>query len=100
MSNDLSLIKQTNSKNGADWEFKKFIPDKDDLDVQMRCLQECMNHLKSLNLNDSEEKIHLFVCGFGRGCAWMKDKLMPHIKQLIKNLEREKLKGLRARDIL
>lgn len=102
MLSDSSLMKQTASskKRGVDWNFQKFIPDKDDVDAQLKCLQECLDHLESLNMNGGEEKVHLFVCGFWRGCAWMKDKLMPRIKELIKELERKKLEGLKTRDIL
>jgi hypothetical protein len=91
----------------AEWEFKKFIPDQEDLYAKMKTLENVRNHLDSLNMNDGEEKVHLYTCGFYRGCSWMRDKMMVHIKQLVAELEQKKLElqqkdleGLRNREIL
>lgn len=75
---------------GADWEFKKFLPDKEDIDAQCKSLEEYMLAMQKVvhSMNDGEQKVSAFCAGFNRGASWMRDKLMPHIKELIRNLER------------
>jgi len=65
MSNNIFLIKKSvNLKKlkAAEWEFKKFIPDQEDLYAKMKTLENVRNHLDSLNMNDGKKKfIYILV---------------------------------------
>lgn len=70
---------------GADWKFKKFIPDKEDIEAQCRSLEEYVRVMEEANLRLNAGGA--YCAGFNRGAAWMRDKLMPHIKQLVHQLD-------------
>lgn len=63
---------------GKDWKFTKFLDDIDDIEagqIVIKDVLQCMNKLNLNIMNDSEIDVFLILCGFTRGCAWMKDKL-------------------------
>lgn len=76
----------------ADWKFKRFIPDQEDVAAQCKSLEEYMLAMQkaNLHLNDGEEKVSAYCAGFNRGAAWMRAKMMPHLKQLVKELEKRR----------
>lgn len=59
---------------GEKWNFKKFIPDIDDMNAKSNACLQFLDFLHKKN-NLDMNNVDIFNCGFARGCAWMMDKL-------------------------
>jgi len=75
----------------SDWEFKKFIPDLEDMEAEAKAGNQFLNKMKNVEYIIPAPEVHAFTCGFFRGCAWMKAKMEASAKseQDDKDLDKE-----------
>ena len=66
---------------GEDWNFEKFIPDKDDIEARQNALTKFIEKMLKDCLDFSD--VDIFCIGFSSGAAWMREKMKEENDEFI-----------------